>query len=66
MALRDVPFLVAHDDLAGEDLLVGRPVLSHMGIHSTTMLERLWCNTRGEPRRRIERSEDEWSGSTPK
>ena len=40
MALRDVHFLVADDDLAEEDLLVGRPVLSHMGIDSTTMLVR--------------------------
>ena len=40
MALRDVQFLVAADDLAEEDLLVGRPVLSHMEIDSTTILER--------------------------
>lgn len=40
MALRNVAFLVADDDLAFEDVLIGLPILQHLQIDSRTLLER--------------------------
>lgn len=40
MALANITFLVADDDLACEDILIGLPVLENMGIDSCTLLER--------------------------
>ena len=40
MALRNVKFLVADTELTNEDLLVGHPVLAHLGIDSKTMIEK--------------------------
>lgn len=40
MPLTTITFLVADDDLACEDILIGLPVLEHMEIDSRTMLER--------------------------
>lgn len=39
MALCNISFLVADDDLACEDLLIGLPVLQHLRIDSKTLLE---------------------------
>jgi len=40
LALVNITYLVADDDLACEDLLIGRPVLKTLQIDSETMLER--------------------------
>lgn len=40
LALLNVSFIVLDAQLAAEDLLIGLPVLKHLGIDSTTMLER--------------------------
>lgn len=40
LALRNISFLVADSELAAEDLLIGLPVLKHLGIDSKTLLER--------------------------
>ena len=37
-ALLNVNFLVADADLIGEDMLIGRPVQEHLGVHSKTVL----------------------------
>lgn len=42
MALLNVSFLVADDETACEDLLVGLPVLRHLGVDTRTLLERRW------------------------
>lgn len=42
MALINVEFLVADDEIACEDVLVGLPILRHLGIDSRTLLERNW------------------------
>ena len=39
LALTKAMFLVSDDDLAEEDLLIGLPLLRHLGIDSRTMLE---------------------------
>lgn len=39
MALSIVLFLVADDDLSGEDLFIGLPILEHLRIDSNTLLE---------------------------
>lgn len=39
LALVNIKFLVADDDLACEDLLIGRPVLHHLQIDTKTLLE---------------------------
>lgn len=39
LALLNVTMLVADAELADEDILIGRPVLAHLGIDSRTMLE---------------------------
>lgn len=39
LALLNVTMLVADAELADEDILIGRPVLSHLGIDPRTMLE---------------------------
>ena len=39
LALVNVTFLVADDELASEDLLIGLPILRHLGIDSKTLLE---------------------------
>lgn len=40
LALTNVKFLVADADLAAEDILIGLPVLRHLGVDTRTMLER--------------------------
>lgn len=40
LALNNVKFLVADVDLAAEDILIGLPVLRHLGVDTKTMLER--------------------------
>lgn len=47
MALLNVTFLVADDDTACEDLLLGLPVLRHLGIDSRTLLEQKWSSLDG-------------------
>lgn len=47
MALLNVTFLVADDETACEDLLLGLPVLRHLGIDSRTLLERQWSSLDG-------------------
>lgn len=44
MALLNVTFLFTNDEMACEDLLVGLPVLPHLGIDSRTLLEHNWHN----------------------
>lgn len=39
LALVNVTFLVADADLSAEDLLIGLPVLQHLGVDSKTLLE---------------------------
>ena len=39
LALVNVTFLVADDELAAEDLLIGLPILQHLGIDSKSLLE---------------------------
>ena len=39
LALLNVSFLVADDDLADEDLLLGHPLLAHLGVDSRSILE---------------------------
>lgn len=39
LALLNVQLLVADDDLADEDILIGRPVLAHLGVDSRSILE---------------------------
>lgn len=47
LALANVSFLVDDDDLSCENLLVGFPVLHHLGIDSSTLLERSWVTLDG-------------------
>lgn len=49
MALLNITFLVADDELDCEDLLVGLPVLQHLGIdtRTLTLLERNWNTLSG-------------------
>lgn len=56
MALRNVSFLVADDETACEELLVGLPVLRHLGIDSRRLLEQNWNNPDGTECTIIERS----------
>lgn len=44
MALLNITFFVAADDNACEDVLVGYPVLRHLGIDSRTLMERKWAS----------------------
>ena len=39
LELLNFTFLIADGDLADEDLLIGQPILAHLGIDSRTMLE---------------------------
>lgn len=47
MALVNVEFLVAEKEIACEDILVGLPVLRHLGMDSLTLLERNWNTLTG-------------------
>lgn len=40
MALNNIAFLISDAKLASEDLLIGLPLLRHLGIDSRTLLER--------------------------
>lgn len=44
MALINIIFLVADNDTACEDLLIGLPVLRHLGIGSSTLLQQKWSS----------------------
>lgn len=39
LALRNLTYLIAHDDLACEDLFIGLPVLQHLKVDSKILLE---------------------------
>lgn len=41
LALINITYLVVDDDLAIEDLLIGLPVIQHLGIENKTPLEEL-------------------------
>lgn len=43
LALRNISFLVADDNLACEDILIGCPVLQHIRIDSKTLLNSNYC-----------------------
>lgn len=40
LALRNISFLVSDAVLSSEDMIIGLPVLQHLGIDSRTLLER--------------------------
>lgn len=40
MALLNMFLFVADEDTASEDILIGLPILRHLGIESSTLLER--------------------------
>lgn len=42
MALINLTFLVADDETACEDILIGLPVLRHLSIYSSTLVEEQW------------------------
>lgn len=47
IALLNVKFLVAEDDTAFEDLLLGLPVLHHLRIDTRTLLKQKWSSLDG-------------------
>lgn len=55
MVLLNVPFLIADDETAFKDLLIGFPVLRHLGANSRTLLEQKWTKLDGTDRANVER-----------
>ena len=41
LAIQNISFLISDDELVSTKLIIGRPILAHMGINTNTLLEKI-------------------------